>query len=53
VANPERARALLGWSAKTSSLDEIVTDALRWERNPRYGAGVRGGRSRKTAAESV
>jgi UDP-glucose-4-epimerase GalE len=53
VANPERAQALLGWKARKPSLDEIVVDALRWERNPRYGAGVRGGRSRNTATEAV
>lgn len=44
VANPSRARELLGWSATRSSLEQIVTDALRWERNPGYGAGVRGKR---------
>jgi len=41
VADPSRARELLGWSATRSSLDQIVTDALRWERSPDYGAGVR------------
>jgi UDP-glucose-4-epimerase GalE len=41
VADPSRARELLGWSATRSSLDQIVTDALRWERAPVYGAGVR------------
>jgi UDP-glucose 4-epimerase/UDP-arabinose 4-epimerase len=44
VANPGRARELLGWSATRSSLDQIVADALRWESQPRYGAGVRGTR---------
>jgi len=44
VANPARARELLGWAATHSSLDQIVADALRWERNPGYGAGVRGKR---------
>ena len=44
VANPARARELLGWSATRSSLDQIVADALRWERSPGYGAGVRGKR---------
>ena len=47
VADPHRARSLLGWTATRSSLDQIVADALRWERNPRYGAGVRGGRLEK------
>jgi len=42
VADPSRARELLGWTARHSSLDEIVADALRWERNPCYGSGIRG-----------
>jgi UDP-glucose 4-epimerase/UDP-arabinose 4-epimerase len=42
VADPSRAQQLLGWTPRRSSLDEIVSDALRWERNPRYGAGRRG-----------
>jgi UDP-glucose 4-epimerase/UDP-arabinose 4-epimerase len=44
VADPARARELLGWSARRSSLDRIVADALNWERAPRYGAGARGRR---------
>jgi UDP-glucose-4-epimerase GalE len=47
VADPARAEALLGWSAEHSSLDEIVTDAMRWERAPQYGAGVRGPAGRR------
>ncbi|MDB5418482.1 MAG: galE [Phenylobacterium sp.] len=43
VADPSHARALLGWSAKRSSLDQIVADALRWETKPAYGAGLRAG----------
>jgi UDP-glucose-4-epimerase GalE len=39
VANVRRARELLGWKARHSSLDEIVADALHWERNPAYGSG--------------
>ena len=42
VADARRARELLGWTPKHSSLAEIVADALRWERNPCYGSGVRG-----------
>jgi UDP-glucose 4-epimerase/UDP-arabinose 4-epimerase len=42
VADPTRAKALLGWTATRSSLDQIVADALRWERSPAYGSGVRG-----------
>jgi UDP-glucose 4-epimerase len=41
VASTARAEAILNWTAQHSSLDEIVGDALRWERNPRYGAGAR------------
>jgi UDP-glucose 4-epimerase/UDP-arabinose 4-epimerase len=36
--------SVLGWRASRSSLDQIVAVALRWERSPRFGAGVRGGR---------
>ena len=32
VADPARAKALLGWSATRSSLDVMVEDALRWAR---------------------
>ena len=42
VANPSRAKELLGWEPVCSSLDQIVRDALRWEAQPRYGTGVRG-----------
>ena len=41
VADPARARARLGWSAASSSLDQIVADALRWEAAPAYGVGPR------------
>jgi UDP-glucose 4-epimerase len=41
VANPGRAKALLGWTPSHSSLEEIAADALRWERNPAYGWGRR------------
>lgn len=41
VADPSRAQALLGWRARRPSLDEIVQDAVRWERRPAYGAGRR------------
>jgi UDP-glucose 4-epimerase/UDP-arabinose 4-epimerase len=44
VADPSRARELLGWRATRSSLDQIVVDALRWERTPSYGNGARGQR---------
>lgn len=32
VANPEKARAVLGWEAQHSSLEEIVETAWRWRR---------------------
>lgn len=41
VANPARAQTLLGWRATCSALDRIVTDAVRWELRPAYGAGRR------------
>jgi UDP-glucose 4-epimerase/UDP-arabinose 4-epimerase len=44
VADPSRARERLGWTAKVSDLSRIVEDALRWERKPAYGAGVRAAR---------
>jgi UDP-glucose 4-epimerase len=47
VADPSRARALLGWTATRSALDQIVADALRWERSPGYGSGVRGPAGRR------
>jgi UDP-glucose 4-epimerase/UDP-arabinose 4-epimerase len=53
VADPRRAAALLGWRATRSSLDQIVADALRWERTPSYGAGVRGQRGRRESQELV
>jgi len=53
VADPGRARDLLGWRATRSSLDQIVADALRWERTPRYGSGLRGLRPREPLAASA
>ena len=44
VADPARAKALLGWEPQHSSLDQIVADALRWEGQPAYGAGSRAAR---------
>jgi UDP-glucose 4-epimerase/UDP-arabinose 4-epimerase len=41
VADPTRAKALLGWEPVCSDLDQIVRDALRWEGQPAYGAGGR------------
>jgi UDP-glucose 4-epimerase len=32
VANPARARELLGWTPEHESLDAIVRDAIAWER---------------------
>lgn len=51
VADPGRARALLGWAPRKPDLDEIVLDALRWESHPAYGAGARAiGRRLKSTA---
>jgi len=44
VADPARAKALLGWTPACSSLEEIVADAIRWESAPRYGSGPRAAR---------
>ncbi len=41
VADVARAGSLLDWTPKSSSLDRIVADALRWERCPCYGSGRR------------
>jgi len=46
VADPAKARALLGWTAQRSSLEQIVEDALRWERSPAYGSGLRSAENR-------
>lgn len=40
VANPGRALELLGWTAKCSSLDRIVSDATAWHRDQKYGRGM-------------
>jgi UDP-glucose-4-epimerase GalE len=49
VADPARAKELLGWEPLCSSLDQIVADALRWEGQPRYGVGIRGAEGRRKA----
>jgi UDP-glucose-4-epimerase GalE len=41
VADAGLVRRRLGWAPKRSDLDQIVSDALRWERAPAYGAGRR------------
>jgi UDP-glucose-4-epimerase GalE len=41
VASAARAAEFLAWRPRHSALDRIVADALRWERSPRYGAGMR------------
>ena len=41
VADPSRARTLLGWAPARSSLEMIVADALKWESQPAYGTGGR------------
>lgn len=42
VADAARAQQLLGWIPRRSSLAELVGDALRWQRDPKYGLGRRG-----------
>ncbi len=37
VADPARAKALLSWAARRSSLNQIVADATAWHRAQRYG----------------
>lgn len=39
VADVSLARERLGWTARQSSLDEIVSSAVGWRRAPAYGAG--------------
>lgn len=41
VANPARAQSRLGWAPIRSNLQQIVTDAVRWELDPAYGSGRR------------
>ena len=38
VADLSQALSALGWSPTCSDLDDIVRDAVRWRRAPRYGA---------------
>lgn len=38
VADPSRAGDRLGWSPRSSSLDEIVASAAAWHAHPLYGA---------------
>lgn len=49
VSNPARASQLLGWTPTSSSIDQIVADALRWETAPTYGAGRRASRVPRSA----
>ncbi len=37
VADPTRAREMLGWSASQSSINQIVDTAARWRINPQFG----------------
>lgn len=53
VADPRRAQEVLGWTPQHSSLDTIVADALRWERKPCYGSGVRGPKGRRKSQIAV
>jgi UDP-glucose 4-epimerase/UDP-arabinose 4-epimerase len=47
VADTTRARELLDWSPRRSTLDAIVADAVAWESAPKYGAGLRAGTKRR------
>ena len=51
IADPSRARRRLDWAPRVSSLDAIVADAVRWERNPAYGAGLRAAPARPERLE--
>lgn len=53
VADPAYAKALLGWSARRSGLDEIVADALRWESKPAYATGARAAGSNTSSRQSA
>lgn len=35
-ARPDKAMTELGWSARRTTLDEVIRDAWRWARNPRF-----------------
>lgn len=37
VADPGKAAATLGWRAQSSSLDQIVANAVAWRKSPRFG----------------
>jgi UDP-glucose 4-epimerase len=41
LADISRARDVLGWTPGTPDLDQIVGDAVRWERAPAYGRAQR------------
>ena len=36
VASNEKAKKLLGWKLENSSLEQILTSALNWEKNRKY-----------------
>lgn len=41
VADTLRAKTFLKWNPKHSSLEQIIADAIRWEKAPAYGTGIR------------
>jgi UDP-glucose 4-epimerase/UDP-arabinose 4-epimerase len=45
LADVGRAQSFLGWTPQTPDLDQIVRDAVRWERNPAYGRTQRRARA--------
>jgi len=40
VADPARAGAALGWAAAASTLENIISTAVRWHSEPRYGPAL-------------
>jgi UDP-glucose 4-epimerase/UDP-arabinose 4-epimerase len=52
VADPARAGARLGWTPRSSTLEEIVASAARWHANPLYGDAA-GGEARAAAPGSI
>ena len=38
IADPSRAKALLSWTPKSSTIEQIVASAAAWHRDQRYGA---------------
>jgi len=52
VADPGRAAARLGWTPRSSGLDEIVASAARWHANPLYGEQGSGAPARPSVRQA-